>query len=68
MNEYGGIGGTRIGKGNRNTRRTPAEVTLSPPQTQHDLTWDRSRVDSGNGDLLTGSVPSNLGQYTVYAV
>jgi hypothetical protein len=34
----------RIWKGNRSTRRKPAPVPLCPPQTPHDLTWDRIRA------------------------
>jgi hypothetical protein len=35
---YGAVGGMRIGRGNRSTRRKPASVPLSPPQIPHDLT------------------------------
>jgi hypothetical protein len=31
----GEIGGMKIGKGNRSTRREPAPVPLCPPQTPH---------------------------------
>jgi hypothetical protein len=31
------VGGMRIGKGNRSTRRKPAPVPLCPPQIPHDL-------------------------------
>jgi hypothetical protein len=37
--ECGAIGGMRIGKGNRSTRRKHAPVPLYPPQISHDLTW-----------------------------
>jgi hypothetical protein len=38
--DYGAVGGMRIGRGNRSTRRKPAPVPLCPPQMPHDLTWD----------------------------
>jgi hypothetical protein len=37
-------GGMRIGRGNRSNRRRPAPVPLYPPDIQHDLAWDRTRV------------------------
>jgi hypothetical protein len=39
--DYGAVGGMRVGRGNRSTRRKPAPVPLWPPQIPHDLTWDR---------------------------
>jgi hypothetical protein len=33
INEYGAVGGMRIGRGNRNTRSKPAPVPLCPPKT-----------------------------------
>jgi hypothetical protein len=41
--EYGAVGGMRIGRGNRSTRRKPGPVPLCPPQIPHDLTCDRTR-------------------------
>jgi hypothetical protein len=38
------IGGMRIGKGNRSTRRKPALVSLCPPQIPHNLTRSRTRA------------------------
>jgi hypothetical protein len=35
--DYGAVGGMRIGRGNRSTRRKPAPVLLCPPQIPHDL-------------------------------
>jgi hypothetical protein len=35
--KYGTIGGMRIGKGNRSTRRKPTPVSLCQPQIPHDL-------------------------------
>jgi hypothetical protein len=42
--DYGVVGGMRIGRGNRSTRRKPAPVPLCAPQIPHDLTWDRTRA------------------------
>jgi hypothetical protein len=42
--DYGAVGGMRIGKGNRSARRKPAPAPLFPPQIPHDLTWDRTRA------------------------
>jgi hypothetical protein len=36
--ECGAVGGMRIGRRNRSTRRKPAPVSLCPPQIPHDLT------------------------------
>jgi hypothetical protein len=30
INEYGSVGGMRIGKGNQNTKRNPTSVPLCP--------------------------------------
>jgi hypothetical protein len=35
VDEYGAIGGLRIGRGNRSTRRRTAPVSLCPPQIPH---------------------------------
>jgi hypothetical protein len=43
VDDYGAVGGMRIGRGNRSTRRKPAPVPPCPPQIPHDLTWDRTR-------------------------
>jgi hypothetical protein len=42
--EYGRVGGMRIGRENRSTRRKPTPVSLCPPQIPHDLTWARTRA------------------------
>jgi hypothetical protein len=34
--DCGEIGGMKIGRGNRNTRRKPAPAPLYPPQIPHD--------------------------------
>jgi hypothetical protein len=40
--DCGAVGGMRIGRGNRSTRRKPVPVPLCPPQIPHDLTWART--------------------------
>jgi hypothetical protein len=42
--EYGAVGGMRIGRGNRSTRRKHSPMPLCPPQIQHHLTWARTRA------------------------
>jgi hypothetical protein len=41
--DCGAIGGMKIGKGNRSTRRNPAPAPLCLPQIPHDLTWARTQ-------------------------
>jgi hypothetical protein len=41
--DYGAVGGMRIGRGNQSTRRKPAPVPLCPPQNPHHLTGDQTR-------------------------
>jgi hypothetical protein len=47
------VGGMRIARGNRSTRRKPAPVPLCPPQIPHDLTWDRTRTAAAGSRRLT---------------
>jgi hypothetical protein len=51
--DYGAVGGMRIGRANRSTRRKPAPVPPCPPQTPHDLTWDRTRTSAVGSQRLT---------------
>jgi hypothetical protein len=51
--DYGAVGGMRIDRGNRSTRRKPAPVPLCPPQIPHDLTWDRTRAAAVRSQRLT---------------
>jgi hypothetical protein len=51
--DYGAVGGMRIGRGNRITRRKPAPVPLCPPQIPHDLIWDRTRAAAVGSQRLT---------------
>jgi hypothetical protein len=50
------IGGMRIGRRNRSTRRKPAPVPLCPPQIQHELTWARTRAGAVGIRRLTAWV------------
>jgi hypothetical protein len=40
INEYGAVGGMRIGGGNRSPRKKPASFPFGPPKIPHELTWD----------------------------
>jgi hypothetical protein len=51
--DYGTVGGMRIGRGNRITRRKPAPVPLCPPETAHNLTWHRTRAAAVGSQRLT---------------
>jgi hypothetical protein len=51
--ECGAVGGMRIGRGNRNTRRKPTPVPLCPPQIPHDLTCTRTRAAAVRSLRLT---------------
>jgi hypothetical protein len=51
--ECGAVGGMRIGRGNRSTRRKPAPLPLCLPQIPHDLTWDRTRTAAVGSQRLT---------------
>jgi hypothetical protein len=51
--ECGAVGGMRIGRGNRTTRRKPAPVPLCPPQIPHDLTCARTRAAAVGSRRLT---------------
>jgi hypothetical protein len=53
IDECRAIGGMRIGRGNRSTRRKPASVPLFPPRIPHDLTWARTRTAAVGSRRLT---------------
>jgi hypothetical protein len=42
--DCGAIGGMKIGRGNRSTRRKPASMPLCPPQIPRDLSRARTRA------------------------
>jgi hypothetical protein len=53
-NEYGVVGGMRVGKGNRSARGESVLVPLCSPQTPHCLTWYETRIAAvGTGRLTT---------------
>jgi hypothetical protein len=49
----GEVGGMKIGRRNRSTRRKPAPAPFCPPQIPHDLTWARSRAAAVGSQRLT---------------
>jgi hypothetical protein len=51
--DYVAVGGMRIGRGNRSTRRKPAPVPLCSPQIPHNRTWDRTRAAAVGSQRLT---------------
>jgi hypothetical protein len=51
--DCGAIGGMRISRGNRSTRRKPAPAPLCPPQIPHKLTWARTRAAAVGRRRLT---------------
>jgi hypothetical protein len=51
--DCGEIGGMKIGRGNRSTRREPAPAPLCPPQIPHDYTRVRTRATSVGSQRLT---------------
>jgi hypothetical protein len=59
--EYGAVGGMRIDRGNRSTRRKLAPVPLCPPQIPHDLTWDRMRAAAVGSRRLALICPTHWG-------
>jgi hypothetical protein len=51
--DCGEIGGMKIGRGNRSTRRKPAPAPLWPPQIPHDETRARTRAAAVGSQRLT---------------
>jgi hypothetical protein len=51
--DCGAIGGMKIGRGNRSTRRKPAPAPLCPPQIPHDQTRARTRAAAVGSQWLT---------------
>jgi hypothetical protein len=51
--DCGAIGGMKIGRGNRSTRRKPAPAPLCPPQIPHDQTRARTRATAMGSQRLT---------------
>jgi hypothetical protein len=44
IKEHGAVGGMRIGKKDRSTRRKPAISSLCPQKIPHDPIWDETRA------------------------
>jgi hypothetical protein len=51
--DCGAIGGIKIGRGNRSTRRKPTSAPLCPPQIPHDQTRARTRAAAVGIQRLT---------------
>jgi hypothetical protein len=51
--DYGAIGGMKIVRGNRSTRRKPAPAPFCPPQIPHDQTRARTRAAAVGSQRLT---------------
>jgi hypothetical protein len=51
--DYGAIGGMKIGRGIGSTRRKPAPASLCPPQIPHDQTRPRNRTAAVGNQRLT---------------
>jgi hypothetical protein len=47
------IGGMKIGRGNRSTRRKPPPMPLCPPRIPHDKTRARTRATAVGSQRLT---------------
>jgi hypothetical protein len=50
---FGAVGGMRIGRGSRSTRKKPTPVPLCPPQISHDLTRALTRTPEVGSRQLT---------------
>jgi hypothetical protein len=64
--DYGAVGGMRIGRGNRSTRRKPDPVPLCPPQIPHYLTSNSGRRGGKPAANRLSHGTSSLGCYTKY--
>jgi hypothetical protein len=53
LSDCGAIGGMKIGRGKRSTRRKPAPAPLCPPQIPLDHTQDRTRAAAVGSRRLT---------------
>jgi hypothetical protein len=51
--DCGAIGGMKIGRGDRSTRRKPAPAPVCPPQISHDQTRARTRAAEVGSQRLT---------------
>jgi hypothetical protein len=55
-NECGAVGGMRIGRGNRSTRRKPVPMPLCPPQIPQYLTLFRTRAAAVGSRLINNLI------------
>jgi hypothetical protein len=51
--DCGAVGGLKIGRGNRSTRRKPAPAPLCPPEISHHQTRARTRAAAVGSQRLT---------------
>jgi hypothetical protein len=51
--DCGAIGGMKLGRGNRSTRRKPAPAPICPPQISLDQTRERTRAAEVGNQRLT---------------
>jgi hypothetical protein len=51
--DCGAVGATKIGRGNRSTRRKPAPAPLCPPQIPHDQTRTQTWASTVGSQGLT---------------
>jgi hypothetical protein len=58
--ECGAVGGMKICRGNRSTRRKPAPARLCPSQIPHDIIWDRTQAAAVGSWRLTASAVVRL--------
>jgi hypothetical protein len=59
INASGAVGGNRILRGSRSTRRKPTSITMlvCTPQSRYNLTWDLTKAgDMGSQPLTTRAV------------
>jgi hypothetical protein len=61
--ECGAVGGMRICRESRSTRRKPLPVPLCQPQIPHELTWDRTRSATVGSRRLTIWAMAQLNQW-----
>jgi hypothetical protein len=50
--ECGAVGGVKIGREKRSTRRKPARVPICPPQIPHEQTWARTRAAAAGSNRI----------------
>jgi hypothetical protein len=64
--DCGAIGGMRIVRENRSTRRKPAPVPLYPLEIPHDLTWAKTRATAVGSQRLTAWAMAQSSQLVSY--